>query len=101
MFNGGMNRTYWMPSKKELEASLKSITGTAYKDTTAKDMLEELSNEIYTYMDNPKTTNFFTNSERYTHKDLQIGGRENKEYDARVKALTADANDNASSTGAT
>lgn len=50
MFNAGIARTYWMPTKAALK---KQINGkrTAYRKVNDSDIISELTNEIYSLMD--------------------------------------------------
>ena len=58
MFNGGIARTYWQPNKEMFKQQINDSF--AYKAIGAKSVLAELSNEIYTYADNGKLGDWFT-----------------------------------------
>lgn len=57
MFNAGKARTYWMPNKESFSKAIKKAR--AYKDVSDTNLIKEISNEIYAFIDNEKLGDWF------------------------------------------
>ena len=76
MFNQGMRRTYWQPSKEYFKLMIKK--GYALRGITDVDVLNELSNEIYTFMDNQKIMNWYDDKRQFHEQESNsVQGEEN------------------------
>jgi hypothetical protein len=76
MFNQGMRRTYWQPSKAYFKKMIKQ--GYALRGIEDVDVLNELSNEIYTFMDNKDITNWYdTKKQQHQQESQAVQGAEN------------------------